>query len=297
MFGTFMNVDYRESSTKMVNFYAGKPSEFVDIKDNADYLMDDDSFSITRGSNNPLAETQLNKNDHDKSNKVAGFNVDIGPQNQSIFYGFNVNQDNHQNTAEALEVINQMANQAGNRAVGTQNVSLYNLYKNRSYSCTISMMGNAMIQPTMYFNLRYVPMFSGPYMILDVTHSIKPGSFDTIISGIRQPVYSLPKIDLLIGGSPCQSFSFAGHRKGMSTKDSQEILTLDHYLQLKEEGCEFDGQSYLFWEYMRLLNEVKPKYFLLENVLMLIHIFLSINLKLKLTIVIFSFMVLKNNII
>jgi DNA (cytosine-5)-methyltransferase 1 len=80
--------------------------------------------------------------------------------------------------------------------------------------------------------------------------------------------YSLPKIDLLIGGSPCQSFSFAGKRKGMSTKDEQEILTLDHYLQLKNEGFEFEGQSYLFWEYMRLLNECKPKYFLLENVMM-----------------------------
>lgn len=80
--------------------------------------------------------------------------------------------------------------------------------------------------------------------------------------------YSLPKIDLLIGGSPCQSFSFAGKRKGMSTKDEQEILTLEHYLQLKSEGYEFEGQSYLFWEYMRLLNEVKPKYFLLENVMM-----------------------------
>jgi len=78
----------------------------------------------------------------------------------------------------------------------------------------------------------------------------------------------LPKIDLLIGGSPCQSFSFAGKRKGMSTKDEQEILTLEHYLQLKAEGYEFEGQSYLFWEYMRLLNEVKPKYFLLENVMM-----------------------------
>lgn len=76
----------------------------------------------------------------------------------------------------------------------------------------------------------------------------------------------LPKIDLLIGGSPCQSFSFAGKRKGMSTKDEQEILTLDHYLRLKDEGFEFEGQSYLFWEYMRLLNECKPKYFLLENV-------------------------------
>lgn len=76
----------------------------------------------------------------------------------------------------------------------------------------------------------------------------------------------LPNIDLIIGGSPCQSFSFAGKRKGMSTKDDQQILTLKHYLELKSEGFEFEGQSYLFWEYMRLLNECNPKYFLLENV-------------------------------
>jgi DNA-cytosine methyltransferase len=78
--------------------------------------------------------------------------------------------------------------------------------------------------------------------------------------------YSLPKIDLLIGGSPCQSFSFAGKRKGMATKCEIEILTLEHYLELKAEGYEFEGQSYLFWEFMRLLNECKPTYFLLENV-------------------------------
>lgn len=78
----------------------------------------------------------------------------------------------------------------------------------------------------------------------------------------------LPKIDLLIGGSPCQSFSFAGKRKGMATKCETEITTLEQYLELKSEGFEFEGQSFLFWEYMRLLNEVKPKYFLLENVMM-----------------------------
>jgi DNA (cytosine-5)-methyltransferase 3A len=77
---------------------------------------------------------------------------------------------------------------------------------------------------------------------------------------------SLPKIDLIIGGSPCQSFSFAGRRKGMATKDEQEILNLEQYLKLKSEGYEFEGQSYLFWEYMRLLTELKPKYFFLENV-------------------------------
>jgi hypothetical protein len=57
------------------------------------------------------------------------------------------------------------------------------------------MMGNAMIQPTMYFNLRYVPMFSGPYMIQKVNHSITPGHFETTFEGIRQPTASLPKVD------------------------------------------------------------------------------------------------------
>ena len=54
----------------------------------------------------------------------------------------------------------------------------------------------------------------------------------------------LPKIDLLIGGSPCQSFSNAGR------------------------GAGFDGKSGLFWEYVRIFNEIKPTYFLLENVKM-----------------------------
>ena len=55
----------------------------------------------------------------------------------------------------------------------------------------------------------------------------------------------LPPIDLFIGGSPCQSFSPA-----ISTNSG------------------FDGKSKLFFEYIRLLKECKPKYFLLENVQM-----------------------------
>lgn len=57
---------------------------------------------------------------------------------------------------------------------------------------------------------------------------------------------NLPKIDLLCGGSPCQDFSSANKEK----------------LGLQGE------KSGLFYEYLRLLKECEPKYFLLENVAM-----------------------------
>ena len=83
-------------------------------------------------------------------------------------------------------------------------------------------------------------------------------------------VSKLEPIDFLIGGSPCQSFSFAGKRNGMTTTEHEEVLTLERYLELKEQNFEFEGQSYLFWEYMRILTDIR-KYnpnvlFFLENV-------------------------------
>lgn len=83
--------------------------------------------------------------------------------------------------------------------------------------------------------------------------------------------YQIGKVDLLIGGSPCQSFTFAGKREGMITDENIEITTLDQYLELKKKNFSFKGQSYLFWEYVRILNEIKPTYFLLENVKMSKH--------------------------
>ena len=55
--------------------------------------------------------------------------------------------------------------------------------------------------------------------------------------------FNIGNIDLLIGGSPCQDFSL---------------------INPKGKGLKGD-KSRLFYEYLRLLNEIKPKYFLLEN--------------------------------
>ena len=54
----------------------------------------------------------------------------------------------------------------------------------------------------------------------------------------------------------------------MSTIDKQEVLTLDYYLELKSQNYQFEGYSYLFWEYIRVLKETSPRFFFLENVKM-----------------------------
>ena len=194
MWGTFLDVDYRKSSPKILCFYTGLPSAYLDLpKNNSKYRSD--GFEMRRASENPLIENQQNKKDWAVSNRCVGFNVDMGIRNQNVFYSFNVSMDSGKATSESIQTQLNMINQESGRTVATQNISLYNLYKQRSYQCQVTCLGNALLQPMMYFNLRHVPMFNGPYMILDVTHTITPGSFQTSFTGIRQGIYDLPAID------------------------------------------------------------------------------------------------------
>lgn len=55
----------------------------------------------------------------------------------------------------------------------------------------------------------------------------------------------LSEVDLLIGGFSCQSFSRSGHRRGFD-----------------------DPRGQLFYQYVRILDRLKPKWFLAENVVM-----------------------------
>jgi len=194
MWGTFLDVDYRKSGPKMICFYAGLPSNYLDLpKGNSRYR--NDAFDLRRASENPLIENQVGKKDWALSNKCVGFNVDIGTRNQNVFYSFSVSMDSGKATSETIQTQLNMVNQANGKNVATQNVGLYNLYKQRSYKCDIICLGNALLQPTMYFNLRHVPMFNGPYLITEVNHTITAGEFQTNFSGVRQGIYDLPSID------------------------------------------------------------------------------------------------------
>ena len=84
----------------------------------------------------------------------------------------------------------------------------------------------------------------------DIIHigDIKKVSYTDGVLKTENGVFEVGEIDLIIGGSPCQNFSRAC---------------------IKEKRLGLEGEkSKLFYEYLRILNEVKPNFFLLENVKM-----------------------------
>jgi site-specific DNA-cytosine methylase len=65
----------------------------------------------------------------------------------------------------------------------------------------------------------------------------------------------------IIGGSPCQDLSSIKiNGKGL------QVESLEEYLKLKNQGYEFEGSSYLFWEMVKIIKGLNPNYYLIENV-------------------------------
>ena len=82
-------------------------------------------------------------------------------------------------------------------------------------------------------------------------------------------------ITLFLFGSPCQNVSKAGRKLGFRTVCGIKVKSLKQYLDLKSKGYKFIGESYLFWEAVRLLHEInsyrfilglEPVRFVMENV-------------------------------
>ena len=214
LFGTHLEVDYLDSKPKFLCMYVGEPSQHTDVQSDI-YKYDSDSFFLGRTSGNPLFS---NCSDPTKCNKVVAFNVDFGNLSQGIFKGLSLDQSEFRNTAETFFITESMASSANDKSISTQGLSLFNVYRSRSYTCKVEAMGNACIQPTMYFNLRHVPMFNGPYLIIDVEHTITANDMKTSFTGIRSPFFDLPNIDDIVARV---NKSFINRVKSKKTKTTK----------------------------------------------------------------------------
>ena len=197
LFGTYEEVNFLDSRPKFLLVYVGKPSDKPAQEDNAFVFYGDDSYDFRNPSTNPIRVSTAGQYNFSLSNKVVGFNVDFGIRNQNMFKSIQVNMDDKKKTAATFLVNDQLANGVNGDKIAQQTTSLYSFYQTQSYSCTVKSLGNAMIQPLMYFNLKHVPIFYGPYLITKVSHSISPDSFDTSFEGTRMPKYALPQPDVI----------------------------------------------------------------------------------------------------
>jgi hypothetical protein len=164
--------------------YVGQTSKHLDFR-GGEYPNDGFDMRCINGSPSTEIPPDFNEASNDYEDAVGAFTVRYSQQNQNIFKDINLDQSEFSETDESLQIQDDISQKGAenNRSFVGQNI--YNVYAVRSYSAEIDMMGNAMIQPMMYFQLDNIPMFHGAYMITRVKHSIKPNSMSTNFKGVR----------------------------------------------------------------------------------------------------------------
>ena len=181
MFNTYSYADAIEENTigpTFICMYVGQTSKHVDTNDNL-YKTDSIKFIKDDGSELPDA---FNDPDGDA---IPVFAVNYAQGNQSIFKDIRLDQSEFSETDESLRVIDEISLQGDKITRTPIGQNLFNVYSTRSYQTEIEMLGNAMIQPMMYFQLNNIPMFRGGYLINRTSHNIKPNHMTTTFKGVR----------------------------------------------------------------------------------------------------------------
>jgi hypothetical protein len=175
--------------------YIGQKSKHLDFQ-GSEY--ENDGFDIQCLPSGEMKKTlpkDFTKTSEKYENDVAVFKVAYSQQNQNIFKDIILDQSEFTETEESLKIIDDISKTGSEnqRHFGGQN--LYSVYGVRSYKTEVEMMGNAMIQPMMYFQLDNIPMFHGAYLITHVKHSIKPNFMSTNFTGVRVRHPETPILD------------------------------------------------------------------------------------------------------
>jgi hypothetical protein len=165
-----------------VCMYLGERSKNLDFGNSSTYPNDGFDVYCDNLATLPIDLTGTRKLGEEP---VTFFNVTFGQQNQNIFKDITLDQSEFSETAESLKIMDAISLNGfeTNKTFAGQN--LYNVYSVRSYKVEVEMLGDAMIQPMMYFQLNNIPMFHGAYMITRVKHSIVPNHMSTKFTGVR----------------------------------------------------------------------------------------------------------------
>ena len=177
--------------------YVGQSSTNLDLGTNSNYP--DDGITIESDcEGNYIGGAPVDftgERSEDGSLSIPLFLVKYGQQNQSFFKDIKLDQREFAETAESLEIIEDISLTGDKRKPNYNGQNLFNVYQTRSYSAEVEMMGNAMIQPMMYFQLDNIPMFRGAYLIMKVSHTINAHQMTTKFKGSRVKRTKTPLID------------------------------------------------------------------------------------------------------
>lgn len=194
LFGTHTQVK-KNGEPGFVVYYRSNSSEYLSIN-RAEYGYKDDVLDTNSNKPNNIESTVVNSKQIREGNRGVSFNVEFGVQNQNMFRDFSINSYDGVKTAEEIVILDGIANMKDNTTTASVATNLLDIIKTRVYSCKVNGLGNAMIQPFMYFNLRYIPLYSGTYLILNVEHSLSPDTgFMTAFEGVRVSNVGLANID------------------------------------------------------------------------------------------------------
>lgn len=183
------------SSTYLI-MYTHQPSYQLD-KEDSEYH--NDGIYVGNDISRTIVTQETLKTFNGEGYVVPTFGVTYGMQNQSYFKSININMDNPITTDYSIANTLRLATTTVsggdlNQPLGIgQNI--YSIYSNRSYNCTVEMVGCINIMPMMYFQLNNIPMFKGVYMIVSVKHSIRAGNMTTTFTGVRQTSIIYPFIN------------------------------------------------------------------------------------------------------
>ena len=142
-------------------------------------------LDLVTNKNGDVSVTNEDVPDDIKKSNVTSFIIDFGKQNQQMFNSIELDSAQFAFTEHSITTWTDLVNSNNNRALTT---NMFPIYEKYMYTCKVSGMGNATIQPFTYFYLRNTPMFYGTYWITNVSHNITPNNMTTSFQGVRQPI-------------------------------------------------------------------------------------------------------------